>query len=558
LRRFGSDARKLNAILVATVCLLVAHTVWNEATALRTYGDSGSAQDTMRALAQTKAAYRPEQILRPTTHPASPVQATAPSSEERRDADDAVKAWRKLTRSRHAPATVWRFLGITLSLFDRPGALDALRQGVAASASQGASQPPKRHNAYSTIAGGTGAHRITVAPTEELACWQAIYGNEPIPASQVPPLRRTLSRLDLGWFERLALARLYVRAGMTGQAVQTADRAARLAHWSGDLDALQIGVLLIGALCLFSLGLYLAAVRAQRDGDIQHGIQPATVTASVTPVGDWASPHAPTATVRTDAASERPQNALLFPYTALMQAFLAYLIGQPVLGLIAALALSPARSYFVHLPVVVLLRYEMVLQLLCYVPILGLPLWILHRRIAFDPATGEPLALRGLLVRLGFRANRLVSEIGAGAFGYLLVMPAVTAASLVSEALFSHFRTPNNPADLWMLSAQSAPDRLLVLLVAAVAAPLAEETMFRGILYPMLRGKLGIHGGVVLSAAIFAILHPTLPGGFLPIWAVGAGLALVYEWRRSLLPCVVLHGLFNGFITLSAFAVYAK
>ena len=60
------------------------------------------------------------------------------------------------------------------------------------------------------------------------------------------------------------------------------------------------------------------------------------------------------------------------------------------------------------------------------------------------------------------------------------------------------------------------------------------------------RAQMGVPGAVALSAAFFAIVHPTLPGEFLPIWTLGIALALVYEWRQSLLPGIILHGINNG------------
>jgi membrane protease YdiL (CAAX protease family) len=51
-----------------------------------------------------------------------------------------------------------------------------------------------------------------------------------------------------------------------------------------------------------------------------------------------------------------------------------------------------------------------------------------------------------------------------------------------------------------------------VLLIAATAilvAPLAEETFFRGFLYPLLARRLGIFAGVMLTGGLFGMMHGT-------------------------------------------------
>jgi membrane protease YdiL (CAAX protease family) len=248
----------------------------------------------------------------------------------------------------------------------------------------------------------------------------------------------------------------------------------------------------------------------------------------------------------------------MFPHTVLLVAFIIYLLSQEGVGLLASLALYPVHAQLAELPASTLLRLTQLLQIVAYIPILALPLLVLRRRVRYDPLTGERIGWRSLLAYIGFRTRNPLADIGAGALGYLLITPAVVIAGLISNWLFARYHTPQNPAALEMLAAQGGLDRFLIFFIASVAAPFAEETFFRGILYSALRSRLGVWPGAALSAAIFAIVHPTLPGGFLPIWAVGMGLALVYEWRQSLLPGMVLHGLYNGMITLTIFAVFAR
>jgi len=77
-----------------------------------------------------------------------------------------------------------------------------------------------------------------------------------------------------------------------------------------------------------------------------------------------------------------------------------------------------------------------------------------------------------------------------------------------------------------------------------VAAPLVEELVYRGVLYPALRARLGRGWAVAVSAVIFAGIHPLLAWRpSVPVTQLLGGLifAWSYEKTRSLLYPVVFH-----------------
>src|SRR5262249_27457942 len=92
--------------------------------------------------------------------------------------------------------------------------------------------------------------------------------------------------------------------------------------------------------------------------------------------------------------------------------------------------------------------------------------------------------------------------------------------------------------------------RLALLVIAAVGAPFFEELFFRGVLYGALRRRFGVGVGIAGSAGLFAALHPQLPLGFLPLFFLGAVLAALYEWRKSLVPGMLFHMIQNSFVFL--------
>ena len=117
-----------------------------------------------------------------------------------------------------------------------------------------------------------------------------------------------------------------------------------------------------------------------------------------------------------------------------------------------------------------------------------------------------------------------------------------------------HANAPSHPitpvvagGDWWV--------RVQVLLLASVIAPIVEETVFRGLLYRHLRevtNRWGRFLSVVVAGTlvsfVFAAIHPqglvTVPA----LMSIAYGLTLVREWRGTLIPSMVTHGISNGVV----------
>jgi uncharacterized protein len=87
--------------------------------------------------------------------------------------------------------------------------------------------------------------------------------------------------------------------------------------------------------------------------------------------------------------------------------------------------------------------------------------------------------------------------------------------------------------------------------VVVVIAPFGEELFFRGFLYRSLRRRRSVTVSVLVSSVAFGLVH-VFPLLIPALVVVGAGLALVYERRQSLLASMVAHATFNllGYITI--------
>ncbi len=84
-----------------------------------------------------------------------------------------------------------------------------------------------------------------------------------------------------------------------------------------------------------------------------------------------------------------------------------------------------------------------------------------------------------------------------------------------------------------------------------VVAPLVEELLFRGILYRSLRAKMRMPLAILVSAVVFAAIHPVWSGRlYVPVTQFLGGLifAALYEKTRSLLWPAIFHAAGNAAI----------
>jgi len=92
--------------------------------------------------------------------------------------------------------------------------------------------------------------------------------------------------------------------------------------------------------------------------------------------------------------------------------------------------------------------------------------------------------------------------------------------------------------------------RIAYALVAIFVAPVFEEIMFRGLLFPYLVKHSGLAGGTVLVSLTFAGLHFHLPS-FVPLVLLSAGLCMAYWRTGSLWASIGMHAIFNTVSILS-------
>ncbi len=160
---------------------------------------------------------------------------------------------------------------------------------------------------------------------------------------------------------------------------------------------------------------------------------------------------------------------------------------------------------------------------------------------------------------LGWHFGRgLFREVGAGVAGYLAGLPVVAVGLGISLVLIvvqglvyeASGETPAPPSHPVIDMLQGAPTAVIVLLLmlGTVWAPVVEEAIFRGALYRHARGRAGAAVSGLMSAVVFAALHPQGLALIPALASLGFVFALLREWRGSLIAPMTAHALHNGMV----------
>ena len=333
---------------------------------------------------------------------------------------------------------------------------------------------------------------------QEAAIWREIYiSNANLSPKQVEKYSAKIRSIKLGWYEHLALADLYNRAGRAADAQKQHTEAVRTA--SRTMGWL-VGLLLtLGMLGLVGVALII-----------------------------W---YATTGRMRPVSALAEPRlEGKRFTSAYLLEIFLVYLVFWIVTQVAVALVVVWISPEVGISPFVAIISTAGA-YILGGVLATGYLLWRLNR-------TGWTLE------KIGLSTKNPVKDIIWGIGGYAAALPLVIIAGLLSQVIGKYIPTPPNPVIPLFMESETLFTRLILLGLVAVAAPFFEELFFRGVLFESFRARWGVNAGIILSALAFALVHP-LPLGLLPIFALGSVFAVLAYQRGSLLPAMVAHGINN-------------
>jgi membrane protease YdiL (CAAX protease family) len=108
------------------------------------------------------------------------------------------------------------------------------------------------------------------------------------------------------------------------------------------------------------------------------------------------------------------------------------------------------------------------------------------------------------------------------------------------------------PAEIWPDGTDEIGKLISASFLMIILAPIAEEILFRGIIYNSMRQKHQMWSALLFSSLIFAFVHGQLIH-FGEIFIMGLLLAYLYERTKSLVPSIVLHIAVNLLFTISLY-----
>ncbi|MBW4421496.1 MAG: CPBP family intramembrane metalloprotease [Myxacorys californica WJT36-NPBG1] len=212
-----------------------------------------------------------------------------------------------------------------------------------------------------------------------------------------------------------------------------------------------------------------------------------------------------------------------------------FFVEQVLIGaLILPLGLSAIQAVFHVSPAAFSIREKALLSLTTYILLatggLGVLYWSVKRFLPLPEGW----------FRFSLRGNWFWWGLG----GYAAAYPLVLAVSWFNNLIWQG-RGGSNPILSVALEGRDPFAFLIFLITAAIAAPLFEETFFRGFLLSSLTKYFSTWQSILLSSLIFAVVHLSL-SEVLPLMTLGIILGFVYTRTQNLMASILLHALWNS------------
>ncbi|HTL90582.1 MAG TPA: type II CAAX endopeptidase family protein [Leptolyngbya sp.] len=219
-----------------------------------------------------------------------------------------------------------------------------------------------------------------------------------------------------------------------------------------------------------------------------------------------------------------------------------FAVGQLLIGqVLLPVGLLVAKSSFQLNPAAFTVRDRAFLALVTYLLLAAGGLGVLYLSIK------RFLPIERNWFRFSLKGRWLLWGVG----GYAAAYPLVAGVSWINEKIWQG-RGGSNPLLSIALEGRDTIALVIFFITAAIAAPLFEETFFRGFLLPSLTKYFTTWQAILLSSLIFAIVHLSL-SEVLPLTVLGIILGFVYTRTQNLMASVLLHALWNSGTLLTLF-----
>ncbi len=142
--------------------------------------------------------------------------------------------------------------------------------------------------------------------------------------------------------------------------------------------------------------------------------------------------------------------------------------------------------------------------------------------------------------------NMLGWETGGFSWWYYLII--LVGFFFLAAAVNTYF--PEKENDMIRMLQSSRSVVYIMAFIATFTAPFVEEVIYRGVLYSAFQRTLGVTAAFLLTTFLFALVHvpqywPSYSTIFL-LALLSLTLTSIRVKTNNLLPCIILHTLFNG------------
>lgn len=131
-----------------------------------------------------------------------------------------------------------------------------------------------------------------------------------------------------------------------------------------------------------------------------------------------------------------------------------------------------------------------------------------------------------------------------------LVASILTAVGLLVVGLLISNLIGGDETQLDQIIKSSTAARLTIAFAAAVTAPLAEELVYRGVLFPATQRRTGTLWAVIAVSTLFTLVHVLQYinniGVISAVGILSLAITAVRAYSGSLLPCFAIHTIFNS------------
>ena len=137
--------------------------------------------------------------------------------------------------------------------------------------------------------------------------------------------------------------------------------------------------------------------------------------------------------------------------------------------------------------------------------------------------------------------------------GMFVAYIAVFIGSIISSFLLSTGKPKKENLQEIVQTLMTNDDislKIAIALSAIIFAPLIEEIIFRGYLYPVIKRFSHPIFSCVITSLLFAVIHSNLEG-LIPLFLLAIVLTIFYEISKSIWVPILMHACFNGVNTIS-------